>query len=53
VKGDEYVEGRVDSRNKRVLEYLSPGEVRKFKIDVAILEGSSEIDRLKNEVSRF
>jgi hypothetical protein len=51
--GNCYVEGRVDARNKGILEYLKPGEVRNFKIDVEILDGGAEIDRIMDEISKF
>jgi hypothetical protein len=51
--GNCYVEGRLDAKRKGVLEYLNPGEIRKFKIDVEILEGSSDLERVQNEISKF
>lgn len=45
-----YVGGRVDSKNQGVLEYLEPGEVRKFKLEMEILEGMEAINGIKNEI---
>ncbi|WP_410512851.1 aldose 1-epimerase family protein [Paenibacillus sp. BR2-3] len=46
-----FVGGREDARNKRVIEYLEPGEVRVFEIEAEILDGAAEIDRIKHEIS--
>jgi hypothetical protein len=48
-----YVEGRLDAKNKGVLEMLNPGETRSFKLDVEILQGKPEIERIKEEITGF
>lgn len=45
-----YVCGREESKKKGTIEYLKPGEIRKFKIEVEILDGMGSIDKLKNEI---
>lgn len=45
------VGGREDAKNKGVLEYLDPGEVREFEIEVEILDGAADISRIKHEIS--
>lgn len=49
--GNCYVGGREDAKNKGVLEYLEPGEARRFELKVEILEGAADIDRIKHEIS--
>lgn len=48
-----YVGGRVDSRNEAVLEYLEPGEIRKFDLTVEILNGVKEIDVLIESINKL
>jgi hypothetical protein len=40
-----YAGGRADSKSKGVLEYLEPGEIREFKLELEILDGKDEIKR--------
>lgn len=47
-----YVGGRIDSRNEAVLEYLEPGEIRKFDLIVEILNGAKEIDVLIESINK-
>ncbi len=47
------VSGRADARSKSVLEYIEPGEVRKFNIEIEILDGMSEIGKFKSYFSRL
>lgn len=46
-----YIESKEDSRREGVLEYLEPGEVRKFRLEIEIIDGMKEINRLKNKIS--
>lgn len=48
-----FVEGREDSKNKGVLEYLQPGEVSKFELEIEILDGTSDILRIKKEIAEM
>jgi len=41
-----YVGGRTDPRNSGILEYLEPGETRKFDLTIELLNGLDEIDTL-------
>ncbi|MGG0717984.1 aldose 1-epimerase family protein [Robertmurraya massiliosenegalensis] len=45
------VAGRADANQKGILEYLEPGEVSHFEVEIEILEGSSNIQRIKSEIS--
>ncbi|NLJ41289.1 MAG: aldose 1-epimerase family protein [Clostridiales bacterium] len=51
--GNCYVEGRVDAREKGVLEYLEPGETKEIKVTAEILDGSTEIDNYKDKISKL
>jgi hypothetical protein len=48
-----YVGGRVDPRNEAVLEYVEPGEIRKFDLIVEILNGAKEIDVLIESINKL
>ena len=39
-----YVGGRTDPRNNGILEYLEPGETRKFDLTIEILNGMNELE---------
>ncbi len=45
-----YVGGRVDPRNEAVLEYLEPGEVRKFDLTIEILNGAKDLIRQADNI---
>jgi hypothetical protein len=46
-----YGGGRADSIEKGNVDYLEPGEVRSFKIEAEILDGKTDIHKVKNEIS--
>jgi len=46
-----YVGGRLDPRNKDILEYLKPGESKHFDIDVEIVSGSDDICVLEERIN--
>ncbi|HNX55581.1 MAG TPA: aldose 1-epimerase family protein [Prolixibacteraceae bacterium] len=41
-----YVGGRVDPRNNETLEYLEPGDIRRFDLTIELLNGTKELDTL-------
>ncbi|HHV96472.1 MAG TPA: aldose 1-epimerase family protein [Clostridiaceae bacterium] len=45
--GNCHVGGRKKSREDGTLEFIKPGEIRKFKLEVEILEGEEEIKELE------
>jgi hypothetical protein len=48
-----YVGGRTDSKKQGVLEYLEPGEARKFKLEMEILESLEAINGIKDEILKL
>ncbi|RFB17443.1 DUF4432 family protein [Bacillus sp. HNG] len=48
-----FVEGKEDSKNKGVLEYLKPGEIRTFEVEIEIVDGINEIQRIKNDITEI
>ena len=48
---NSYGGGRADSKRNGVLEYLEPGEIRRFKVEAEIFDGMTEINHLKKEIS--
>ena len=46
-----YVGGRIDPRNADVMEYLAPGEVRKFDLTIELLDGMGEINTLIKKIN--
>jgi len=46
-----YAGGRIDPLNKGKLEILKPGDIRKFNIEVEILDGMENIQRLVQEIT--
>ena len=51
--GNCYVEGRLDARNKGILETLDPGERRMFKLEIEIIQGEAGMERIRDEIARF
>mgnify|MGYP005843344149 CR=1 FL=1 len=43
------VQGRVKAREQGLLEFVKPGEVRKFNLEIEVLEGSERINQLKGD----
>ncbi len=48
-----YVGGRVDPRNNKTLEYLEPGEIRKFDLTIELLNGTKEIDAFIEDINKL
>jgi hypothetical protein len=48
-----YVGGRTDPRNQKILEYLEPGEIRKFNLTVELLNGTSEIETFTKKINEL
>lgn len=48
-----YVGGRTDPRNNGILEYLEPGEVRKFDLTIEVLNGMEEIEALIKNINNY
>ena len=45
------VEGRAKARKDGTLEFLKPGEKRKFDIEIQIIDGDKEIQQLKDKLT--
>ena len=41
-----YVGGRADARQNNTLEYLNPGEIKKFHLEIEIVDGTDRINTL-------
>jgi len=48
-----YVGGRLDPRNRNILEYLEPGESKNFDIEVAIVTGSDHVNALEKQIKSY
>ena len=48
-----YVGGRLDPRNKSIMEYLEPGESKVFDIEVEIISGTHAIDALEKQITNY
>ena len=48
-----YVGGRTDPRNKEILEYLEPGETRKFDLTIEILNGMNDLETLIKNIKNL
>lgn len=48
-----YVGGRTDPRNNGILEYLEPGEIRKFDLTIELLNGIDEINGLIKNINNL
>lgn len=48
-----FVGGRTDSRNNGILEYVEPGELRKFDLTIELLDGIDEIDVLIKNINNL
>jgi hypothetical protein len=48
-----YVGGRADARQKGTLEYLDPGEIKKFNLEIEIVDGTNNIHRLIKEINNI
>lgn len=49
--GNCYVQGRQDARERGVLEYIDPGEIRSFELEVEIVEGKTDLNRIRSEIA--
>lgn len=45
--------GRAASRENGELEFLAPGEVRQFDVDVSVHEGAAELARIRQIISEI
>ncbi len=45
-----YVVGRAQAKTEKTIQYIQPGEIKTFRIEVEILEGGEEINKLKDEI---
>jgi hypothetical protein len=48
-----YVGGRVDSRNKGILEFLEPGEIRNFDLTIELLNGREELTAMVKKINKL
>ena len=48
-----YVGGRLNPRNKDIMEYLSPGESKNFDIEVEIVTGLHDIHALEKQIESY
>lgn len=48
-----YGSGRADLKKRGVIEYIEPGEVRKFQIEVEILDGLAELNSIKDKILKL
>jgi hypothetical protein len=46
-----HVEGRAKARQDETLEYIKPGEMRSFDIELRIIDGDEEINKAKEAIS--
>jgi hypothetical protein len=51
--GNCYVGGRVDHRNKGILEYLEPGEIRNFDLTIELLNGRGELTAMVKKINKL
>lgn len=47
------VGGRADARKNKTLEYLEPGEIKKFDLEIEIVDGKDKIDTLIKEINNI
>ncbi len=48
--GNCYVGGRADARKNGTMQYLEPGEIKNFDLEVAIVEGADKIKALIDKI---
>ena len=48
-----YVGGRADARQNNTLEYLEPGEIKRFDLDIEIVKGADKINALIKEINNL
>jgi len=48
-----YVSGREEAMAKGLVEYMEPGEIRRFRIEAEILDGPEQISKVKEEISKL
>ena len=48
-----YVGGRLDPRNKDIMEYLEPGESKNFDVEIEFITGSNQIQTLEEQIRSF
>jgi hypothetical protein len=48
-----HVDGRAEERKRGTLEFLKPGEIREFNLEVEILDGEHDIMRMNDIINSF
>lgn len=48
-----FVGGREDARKKSMLEYLEPGEIRNFDLNIEVLSGMDEINAMVKKIKSY
>lgn len=48
-----YSEGRAQERKKDRLQYIEVGQTKKFELEIGVLDGKEEIDKVKEKISRL
>lgn len=48
-----YSEGRTQERKKDRLQYIEGGQIKKFELEIGVLDGKEEIDKVKEKISRL
>jgi hypothetical protein len=48
-----HVDGRAEERKRGTLEFLKPGEIREFNLEVEILDGEHDIRRMNDIINSF
>lgn len=48
-----FVDGRTAPRNRDVIEYLEPGETRRFDLAIEILDGADEIRQFESQFENY
>lgn len=51
--GNCYVGGRADARQNGALEYLAPGEIKKFDLVIEIVDGTDNVNTLINGINNL
>ena len=50
---NNYITGREEALQQNQMEYLQPGEIREFRIEVEIMDGIEQIQQIKQESADF
>lgn len=48
-----YLEGRDVARKNGTLQFIEPGEVKRFEIEIGIIDGKSEIERIETIINKL